>query len=216
MEVYVFALIIFLIVAVYIVLWYAFTYYYQSSNTIHHASSEEEALYHPSESHTPEVFDPREVFALSSNIFTYKEAESACQAFDASLASQEEMQSAYDKGADWCSYGWSKDEKAFYPTQQKTWDKLQKSNKPAVRNSCGHVGLNGGKFDGSFRFGANCFGVKPSEREIDKKYGRFSKIDEKHSLVADESDLYVHRYRKQRGSIPLLPFNHSTWAQNKA
>jgi len=49
---------------------------------------------------------------------------------------------------------------ALFPTQQSTWDGLQKTKDK--KNSCGRPGINGGYIDDpNIRFGINCFGKKP-------------------------------------------------------
>ena len=48
-----------------------------------------------------------------------------CNAHDGELASYEQIEKAYNDGAEWCSYGWSKDVMALYPTQKSTYNKLK-------------------------------------------------------------------------------------------
>jgi hypothetical protein len=49
---------------------------------------------------------------------------------------------------------------SLFPTQQTTWDKLQKTKDQ--KNACGRPGINGGYIDDAkIRFGINCFGKKP-------------------------------------------------------
>ena len=50
----------------------------------------------------------KEVFHIFNNVYTYNEAKEACEDYDARLASYDEIESAYNNGANWCSYGWSK------------------------------------------------------------------------------------------------------------
>ena len=52
------------------------------------------------------------------------------------------MEDAYEDGADWCSYGWSEDQMAFFPTQKEKWKKLQKIE--GHKHDCGRPGINGG------------------------------------------------------------------------
>ena len=58
------------------------------------------------------------------------------------LATRDEVKAAWNKGAEWCNYGWSANQMAFYPTQKTTWDKLQKIK--GHENDCGRPGVNGG------------------------------------------------------------------------
>jgi len=101
-----------------------------------------------------------QVFNLGNNLYTYEEAESVCNAYGAKLADYDQIEAAYDAGGEWCNYGWSADQMAFFPTQKSTWDKLQGSE--MTKNACGRPGINGGFIGNPYvRFGANCYGVKP-------------------------------------------------------
>ena len=105
------------------------------------------------------VSGEKEVYNISPNVFTYKEAEAICKAQNppATLASLRQIENAYKKGANWCNYGWSKDQLALYPIQE------------GSDNNCGKPGVNGGYFSNKRRrFGVNCYGVKrpPNENEI--------------------------------------------------
>ena len=48
------------------------------------------------------------------------------QAYGSRLANYKDMENAYKEGADWCSYGWSANQMAFFPTQFKKWQQMQK------------------------------------------------------------------------------------------
>lgn len=101
-----------------------------------------------------------EVFNVGKNIFTYDDAKAVCASFGSRLATYDEVENAYNKGGEWCNYGWSDGQAIYFPTQKETWQKLQKSE--STRNTCGRPGVNGGYMDNSkLRFGANCFGKKP-------------------------------------------------------
>ena len=108
----------------------------------------------------------KQVFNISENKYTYKEAQALCKVFDSELATLEQLIEAYKKGADWCNYGWVKDQMAFYPTQKATWDKLQENSTPEKRNACGKsAGIHGGHFNNpDLRFGVTCYGIKPRAR----------------------------------------------------
>ena len=62
------------------------------------------------------------------------------KAFNARLATPEEVEKAWKQGADWCNYGCTEGQQALYPTQQATYDKLQGSEEHA--HDCGVVGVN--------------------------------------------------------------------------
>jgi hypothetical protein len=77
------------------------------------------------------------------------------------LASYDQLVDAYNDGAEWCTYGWSNGQKAYYPTQKCNWEKKG----PEEKLKCGNPGLNGGFFaDPSLKFGVNCYGKKPKGR----------------------------------------------------
>ena len=91
--------------------------------------------------------------------FDYSMSKSVCKAYDATLASLTQIKEAYDKGAEWCDYGWSKDGMVLYPTQEESWKLYQKEKK----DKCGIPGINGGYNPRTRqRLGVNCYGVKPS------------------------------------------------------
>ena len=91
--------------------------------------------------------------------FDYSMAKSVCKAYDATLASLTQIKDAYDKGAEWCDYGWSKDGMVLYPTQESSWKLYQDEKK----DKCGIPGINGGYNPRrGQRLGVNCYGVKPS------------------------------------------------------
>jgi hypothetical protein len=101
-----------------------------------------------------------EVFNIGNNMFTYDDAQSVCNSFGARLATYDEVETAYNKGAEWCNYGWSDGQAAYFPTQKYTWAELQKSE--STKHSCGRPGVNGGFIDNpNVRFGVNCYGKKP-------------------------------------------------------
>jgi hypothetical protein len=111
----------------------------------------------------------KEVFHIPDNIHTYQEAKDLCEVYDARLASYDEIEKAYNKGATWCSYGWSKEQMALFPTQKSVYNELKKL--PNHKHDCGRPGINGGYFKNpNVRFGVNCYGKKPEATENDKSY----------------------------------------------
>ena len=120
-----------------------------------------------------EVRDEREVFHISDQIYTFPEARQKCKAYGAELANENQIIDAYNKGAEWVSYGWSKGQKAFYPIQPCSYAKLRRQG-----IKIGPPGVNGGKFRKHLRFGANCYGIKPPGSVVKpkpphcKEYGR--------------------------------------------
>jgi hypothetical protein len=87
-----------------------------------------------------------EVFNISSNRYTYNDAEPLCKALGAELATYDQVKDAWTKGADWCNYGWVKGQMAVYPTSEETYQKTQGGSEEG-RQACGRPGINGGYFD---------------------------------------------------------------------
>ena len=148
-----------------------------------------------------------EVFNIYDNKYTYEQAEALCKAFDADLATYSQVEDSYNNGGEWCSYGWSKDQMALFPTQKSTWDALQKQK--GRERECGRPGVNGGYFsDKNFKFGVNCYGKKPKiskdERELMKK---ISNGTEKNR----EEDKLVNYYKSNLDNILIAPFNKNNW-----
>ena len=118
-----------------------------------------------------------EVFNIANNMYTYEDAQAICKAYNSTLATYDQIERAYNDGAEWCNYGWSADQLILFPTQKKTWEKLQKldegrqcnSKTPSRKNNCGRPGINGGYIANPYaRFGVNCFGKKPEPSDADK------------------------------------------------
>lgn len=146
---------------------------------------------------------PEQVFHISNQNYTYDEARCKCGSYDAKLATYPQIVEAYNKGAEWCSYGWSEGQTAYYPTQKCNWEKKSKKE----REACGKPGINGGFFsDKKLRFGVNCFGKKPEGKIIKIKddtcgseeggNGEKCNYNSKHRLETDE----------------IAPFNDNTWS----
>jgi hypothetical protein len=111
-------------------------------------------------SSTPVPLELNEVFNVGNNMFTYDDAQSVCASYGARLATYDEIESTYNNGGEWCNYGWSDGQEAYFPTQKSTWQKLQKSE--STKHSCGRPGVNGGYIDDpEVRLGVNCYGKKP-------------------------------------------------------
>lgn len=156
--------------------------------------------------------DKKEVFHISNNLYTYNDAKSICKGFDAELATYDQIEDAYKNGAEWCEYGWSEDQMAFFPTQKETWEKLQKN--PKAKNNCGRTGVNGGYFSNpNIRFGVNCYGVKPKGTETDyanmNSQTHIPQTPEERALQA-KSDFWK-KYKDQL--LKTSSFNPKRWSQ---
>jgi len=104
------------------------------------------------------LFGRREVFHIANQDYTFEQARCKCESYNAKLATYDQLVDAYNEGAEWCSYGWSNGQRAYYPTQKCNWQKKS----PEERLKCGNPGLNGGFFaDPYLKFGVNCYGRKP-------------------------------------------------------
>jgi hypothetical protein len=107
-----------------------------------------------------------EVFNIGNNMYTYDDAQSVCTSLGSRLATYDEIETAYNTGGEWCNYGWSEGQSAYFPTQKETWKLLQGSEK--TKNACGRPGVNGGYIENDkLRFGVNCFGKKPKPKDTD-------------------------------------------------
>ena len=60
-----------------------------------------------------------EVFHVPNNIYNYEEAKAICKAYDSELATYDQIEDAYNKGANWCSYGWSEGQLSFISQHKK-------------------------------------------------------------------------------------------------
>ena len=127
------------------------------------------------EEETPDITKVQiqpQVFHLRGNKYDYENAKAVCKAYGSRLANYDDMQKALKDGAEWCSYGWSDKQMALFPTQYKSWKKLQKQK--GRENDCGRPGINGGYIENDkAKFGVNCYGIKPKmskeEEELMKK-----------------------------------------------
>lgn len=144
-----------------------------------------------------------EVFHVADNVFTYDEARAVCKAYDSELASYSQIEQAYNSGAEWCGYGWSEGGLALFPTQEATWERLQREQDPSKRIECGRPGINGGYFDPSSKFGVNCYGVKPSQ-----------KISDKQQMTAEDSafNRLVGQLKDRIDKLLVSPFNAKEWS----
>jgi hypothetical protein len=153
----------------------------------------------------------KEVFNVSSNRYAYADAEPLCKALGAELATYDQVKDAWDKGADWCNYGWTKGQLALYPTQESTWKELQ-DGPEEQRGVCGRTGVNGGYFDNpDLRFGVNCYGAKPAQSSNDARTVASADNRPVTPAVIDY-EKKVAKYKAESDTIGVLPFNKNTWA----
>ena len=149
----------------------------------------------------------KEVFHIAHNVFDYEEAQNICKSYNARLATYDEIENAYNQGANWCSYGWSDDQMAFFPIQKKLYNELKKIS--GHENDCGRPGVNGGFVkDKKLKFGANCYGIKPKPKEIDKKYTHA--INHSPALDKDQAELDSMNIHNK---YVVAPFNRDKWSK---
>jgi hypothetical protein len=146
----------------------------------------------------------KEVFFIKGNKYTYDEAPAVCAVYNAEVASYEQVQEAYSRGAEWCGYGWTAGGMALFPTQDETWKKLQIELDSHKRTRCGRPGVNGGYFDPSMKFGVNCYGVKPNCDN--NKYPIPISVD------SDEQKAAFNRFKENSGKIKVDSFNRNAWS----
>jgi hypothetical protein len=150
-----------------------------------------------------------EVFHIYNNKYTYEEAREVCSSLDARLATYDEIEKSYNKGGGWCSYGWSEDQLALFPTQKEVYNKLKTI--PKHRNDCGRPGVNGGYIENKkFKFGVNCYGKKPynsASEEFMKNYSIIPNYSEK------EMNDISNNSTKESIILNMLiaPFNKTQW-----
>jgi len=153
----------------------------------------------------------KEVFNVPGNKYTYDDAKALCKAYNSRLATYAEVESAYNSGGEWCNYGWSEGQMALYPTQQSTFDMLQKVD--GHKNDCGRPGVNGGYIENpAVRFGVNCFGYKPKMRS-DEEALMASTTPYPKTKKDIELEQRVAYWKDKLSTILLSPFNHRNWSK---
>jgi hypothetical protein len=159
----------------------------------------------------PEIRFKKQVFNIPGNYYTYDNAKALCTAYGAELASYDQIEKAYNNGAEWCNYGWSDNQLALFPTQKKTYDTLQTI--PGHENDCGRPGVNGGYIaNPGVKFGVNCYGYKPKitsdEEELMKTSSPYPETPED---IAFQKK--VDLMKNNLDQILVSPFNHNTWGE---
>ena len=159
----------------------------------------------------PEIMAAKQVFHIPDNTYTYKDAKAVCAAYGAQLADYSQVEEAYDKGGEWCGYGWSADQMALYPTQKTTWDKLQ--GVKGHQHDCGRPGINGGYIGNeNVKFGINCYGYKPKMTPLEKEL-----LDNSTPMPMTRREKRfekkVNEYRKKLPDMLVSPFNYDNWSQ---
>jgi len=174
----------------------------------------------PTESASPSTSAPtteapkNEVFNISNNLFTFDDAQKVCKSFDARLATYDEIEDAYEHGAEWSSYGWSDKQHAYFPTQKETWLELQ--DVKGHEHDLGRPGVNGGYFKNpNIRFGVNCFGVKPEMTDAEKARMRARKDQVYPKTEKDELlDRKVKFFQEHKDKLLIINgYNTDKWSK---
>jgi len=157
----------------------------------------------------PTIRFKKQVFNIPGNYYSYPDAKALCQAYGSKLATYKQVEDSYDNGGEWCNYGWSDGQMALFPTQQKTFDNLQKIK--GHENDCGRPGVNGGYMaNPKIRFGVNCYGNKPKitseEEELMKTATPYPETVED---IAFQKR--VDYWKNKVDEILVSPFNYSSW-----
>ena len=157
----------------------------------------------------PTIKFKKQVFNIPGNYYNYSNAKALCQAYDSKLATYKQVEDSYDDGGEWCNYGWSEGQMALFPTQQKTFDNLQKIK--GHEHDCGRPGVNGGYIaNPNIRFGVNCYGNKPKitseEEELMKTSTPYPETVEDMAFQKQ-----VDYWKNKVDEILVSPFNYSTW-----
>jgi hypothetical protein len=152
-----------------------------------------------------------QVFNIPGNDYVYPDAKALCTAYGSRLATYKEVEDAYKGGAEWCNYGWSEGQMALFPTQQKTWDTLQKIE--GHENDCGRPGVNGGYMKNpAVKYGINCYGYKPHMTPEEEENMANNPIypKTKKDIAMEQRVKY---WKDKLSSILVSPFNHTRWSK---
>ena len=167
----------------------------------------DQSLYQPAP--VPEIRFKKQVFNIPGNYYDYENAKALCKAYGAELATYDQIEKAYNGGAEWCNYGWSANQQALFPTQKKTYDYLQ--TVPGHENDCGRTGINGGYMaNPKLRFGVNCYGNKP---KITAEEEELMKTTPAYPQTAQDIAFQkrVDFWKNKIPDILVSPFNKNTW-----
>lgn len=158
----------------------------------------------------PEIKLTKQVFHVPGNKYDYEDGKAICKAYGGRLATWKEINKAFKKGADWCSFGWSDGQMALYPTQYDKWERLQDIE--GHEHDCGRPGINGGYIaNPNVKFGVNCYGYKP---KITQEEAEAMKLAPLYPSTRRERafDKRVDYWRDNLSKIEVAPFNHNNWS----
>jgi hypothetical protein len=151
----------------------------------------------------------KQVYNIPGNYYDYENAKAICSAYDSDLATYEQIEKAYEEGGEWCNYGWSDGQMALFPTQQQTFNNLQKI--PKHEHDCGRPGINGGYIaNPNVKFGVNCYGYKP---KITDQEEQIMNVSTPYPLTKEDLDFQnrVDYWKNQINTVLISPFNYKSW-----
>lgn len=169
----------------------------------------DQSTYQPSA--VPEIKFRKQVFNIPGNYYSYENAKALCTAYGADLATYEQIEDAYNNGAEWCNYGWSANQLALFPTQKNTYDNLQ--NIKGHENDCGRPGINGGYIaNKNVKFGVNCYGNKPKITQEEENLMKTASPypETKEDILFQKK---VDSLKNNLDQILVSPFNSNTWGE---
>ena len=165
----------------------------------------------PTATEVPALAFRPQVFNIPGNTYVYPDAKALCTAYGSRLATYQEVEDTYKAGGEWCNYGWSEGQMALFPTQQKTYDGLQKI--PGHENDCGRPGVNGGYIaNPAVKFGVNCYGYKPKINGTEEDLMATEPLYPK-TLKDIAMEKRVNYWKDKLSEIIVSPFNHNTWSK---
>ena len=153
----------------------------------------------------------KQVFNIPGNKYDYDSAKALCKAYNSNLATYNQVEDSYESGGEWCNYGWSEGQMALFPTQQTTYNNLQKIE--GHEHDCGRPGINGGYIaNPNIKFGVNCYGVKPlitqEESDLMKTMTPYPETEKDKAFQAE-----VNSLKNKINEILVSPFNYKSWTQ---
>ena len=160
---------------------------------------------------TSSVVPEKQVFNIPGNNYDYENSRALCKAYGGRLATYSEIENSYNSGAEWCNYGWSDGQMALFPTQQKTFDNLQKID--GHENDCGRTGINGGYMaNPNLKFGVNCYGYKP---KITPEEEQLMSSTTPYPQTQKDIDFQneIDYWKTQITNILVSPFNYKNWSR---
>jgi hypothetical protein len=160
--------------------------------------------------------DKKEVF-LIYNKFNYVDAQKVCKLYNGRLATEEDLDTAFKNGANWCNWGWLDGKKIAYPVQEKYWEDIEKVHKGHCGPTAGINKIN--NIDPLKKYSVNCYGIKPrkSKNDINLDLG----LEPVKKLKANSLEKKIKQCklskakkwaREQKKKVRIVNFNKYKWS----